>query len=33
MLSMLTMVGKRAFVEADDESNAVCFAQQVLEMA
>ncbi len=33
MLSMLTMVGKKACVEADDESNAVCFAQQVLEMA
>lgn len=33
MLSMLTMVGKKACVVADDETNADRFAQQILELA
>ena len=33
MLSMLTMVGKRARVVAEDENKADRFTQQVLELA
>ena len=33
MLSMLTMVGKKACVEADNEGNAESFARQILELA
>jgi len=33
MLSMLTMVGKKVCVVADDEGNADRFAQQILELA
>jgi len=33
MLSMLTMVGKRACVVAEDENKADRFTQQVLELA
>ena len=33
MLSMLTMVGKRACVVADDENNADRFVRQILEQA
>ena len=33
MLSMLTMVGKKASVVAENESNAVSFTQLIHEMA